>query len=582
MRKNDSVPISKEFHFSNKLDNIPRCPKCNLICSLNLYYKEGKPIIKYLCENNHKGAIPLEEYMKQYNKHSLSKQKCDDCNKSQNEIKGDFFYCFKCGKFVCHSCVINHPNDDKHNSINYKRYDSFCKIHSNSFDFYCKKCKKNICIYCKSQHKLHEIIDLSECNYSEESKNKLEENIKIIENKIIDLDIIKEEILLEIDKLKKSNELEMKLFKLLIDAYKYEESQNNVNYNVVENLKDFEEIFGLNKIQLYEKVFKEGKRFISFLQNIQKKKEKKDINLFKKNFKTLNNHTKYIYHLSKLKDGRLISCSGDSTLNIYKKDSFELQLSIKEHSDEVFFCTQLINDKIITCSKDNTMNIIKLIDENKYNLEQKLTGHNSYVNNVIEIRENELISVSHDKTMKLWEFKKDKFECSKSTTFQNSGGNSNILKINEDEFVTSSENDKCIKFWNSCDYSLISTINNIETYWNFKILCLIKEYILCVGGTNSKGFYLINISTHQLIKNILGPQQINSIVLCSNGLLLCSIKNENGNYAIANYIYENNDLKKVVEKENIHDGQINICIELDEGIVASGGNNDYLIKLWRN
>ena len=114
MRKNDSVPISKEFHFSNKLDNIPRCPKCNLICSLNLYYKEGKPIIKYLCENNHKGAIPLEEYMKQYNKHSLSKQKCDDCNKSQNEIKGGFSNCFKCDKFVCHSCVINHPNDDKH------------------------------------------------------------------------------------------------------------------------------------------------------------------------------------------------------------------------------------------------------------------------------------------------------------------------------------------------------------------------------------------------------------------------------------------------------------------------------------
>ena len=57
------------------------------------------------------------------------------------------------------------------------------------------------------------------------------------------------------------------------------------------------------------------------------------------------------------------------------------------------------------------MNIIKLIDENQYNLEQKLTGHNSYVINVIEIRENELVSVSHDKKMKLWEFKKDKFEC---------------------------------------------------------------------------------------------------------------------------------------------------------------------------
>ena len=57
------------------------------------------------------------------------------------------------------------------------------------------------------------------------------------------------------------------------------------------------------------------------------------------------------------------------------------------------------------------MNIIKLIDEDKYNLEQKLTGHSGYVYNVIEIRENELISISRDKTMKIWEIKNEnKFE----------------------------------------------------------------------------------------------------------------------------------------------------------------------------
>ena len=34
-------------------DNITRCPDCNLISSLNLYYKDGKPSINYYCENNH-------------------------------------------------------------------------------------------------------------------------------------------------------------------------------------------------------------------------------------------------------------------------------------------------------------------------------------------------------------------------------------------------------------------------------------------------------------------------------------------------------------------------------------------------
>ena len=79
-------------------DNITRCPDCNLISSLNLYYKEGKPSINYYCENNHKGNILLEDYMKKYNNYSILKEKCQDCNKNQNEIKVEFLYCTKCNK----------------------------------------------------------------------------------------------------------------------------------------------------------------------------------------------------------------------------------------------------------------------------------------------------------------------------------------------------------------------------------------------------------------------------------------------------------------------------------------------------
>ena len=179
----DKLIIQKNELTSNNmtLDDIPRCPNCNLISSLQLYYKDNKPIINY--ENNHNGNISLEEYLQKYNNHSLLKQKCEECNKNQNEIKGDFVYCYKCNKFLCHSCILNHPYNELHNTFNFKRYDSFCKNHSNSFSFYCLKCKKNLCIYCKSQHKSHDIIDLSEFNYSEESKNKIENQMKNIEKR---------------------------------------------------------------------------------------------------------------------------------------------------------------------------------------------------------------------------------------------------------------------------------------------------------------------------------------------------------------------------------------------------------------
>ena len=306
MEKDNNITEKKQYF---NIDNIPRCPECKLIASYKLHYKEGKPIINYFCENNHNGDMPLDDYMQKYNNHSLLKQKCEECNKNQNEVKGDFSFCCKCNKFLCNPCIANHSNIENHNSINYNRYDSYCKIHSNFYGFYCKKCNKNLCIYCYPLHESHELINLSKFNYNDDSKKKLEDNIRNIEKKIIDIDIIKEEILLEIDKLKKSYELEIKFFKLLIHTYKYEESQNNMNYNVIQNLKNFEEIFGLNQIKLYEKIFKEGKKYITFLHNISAKIDQ--TNLLTTNVKTLNEHTSTIYHLSQLKDGRLISCSND-------------------------------------------------------------------------------------------------------------------------------------------------------------------------------------------------------------------------------------------------------------------------------
>ena len=134
MEKKDNT---KEEVALFNIDNIPRCPECILIAALKLNYKDGKPNINYSCENNHKGDISLDEYMKKYNNYSLLKQKCEECNKKQNEVKGDFMFCCKCNKFLCLSCIANHLNIQNHNSINYNRYDSFCKIHSNFYDLYC-------------------------------------------------------------------------------------------------------------------------------------------------------------------------------------------------------------------------------------------------------------------------------------------------------------------------------------------------------------------------------------------------------------------------------------------------------------
>ncbi len=73
MEKNDDIKEEKSLF---NIDNITRCPECNLISSLKLHYQEGKPMINYYCENNHKGDISLEEYLQKYKANSLTKQDC--------------------------------------------------------------------------------------------------------------------------------------------------------------------------------------------------------------------------------------------------------------------------------------------------------------------------------------------------------------------------------------------------------------------------------------------------------------------------------------------------------------------------
>jgi len=103
------------------------------------------------------------------------------------------------------------------------------------------------------------------------------------------------------------------------------------------------------------KYIKKESNLFLFYQNINQNIGQ--TNHFKNNIKTLNNHTSHINHLSILKDGRLISSPSDYIINIYKKDTFELQLSIKEHTGGVLCFTQLYDGRIISCSYDKSMNI---------------------------------------------------------------------------------------------------------------------------------------------------------------------------------------------------------------------------------
>ena len=290
--------------------------------------------------------------------------------------------------------------------------------------------------------------------------------------------------------------------------------------------------------------------------------------------KTIDYTNKPVSILLELKDGRLLSASIDGTVNIYKKDSYEIDLSIKEHSDEIYSVIQLSDERIVTCSKDSLMKVIKLSEDNKYEIESTLKSDDAVLN-AIEIKNNLIISVSLDKTIKVWDLKTFKV----ITTIEEECDN--ILKINENEFMTSSSKNKCIKFWNN--YQIIKTINDLKVTDIIKSILLFEDDKLLIGEDYI--LYLIDVKKYELIKSFEMNGLVLSISKCLDGDILCTIYNSNKNNHILKYHYDNGNLNLIFEKKKAHNYFIFNCIQLKNEIIVSAERKNNAdsneIKFWK-
>ncbi len=189
-RKYDyKIETGKRYEENQKVFNsIPEdqylCPKCSCIPELkNVHTDNG--ILEFRCINHGEILIKVDEYLKSMiDSKTYLKERCDICNKLQNDYRGDIFqYCYDCKKTFCANDALNHKIKLKsHNKmipINEKA--GRCLEHFDEpYTDYCLDCKENICN--KTNHKNHNVVTFF----------KLEVNKQIIaeKNKIL-LNIIK-------------------------------------------------------------------------------------------------------------------------------------------------------------------------------------------------------------------------------------------------------------------------------------------------------------------------------------------------------------------------------------------------------
>ena len=570
--------------------NPCRCPKCFLIPSIKIYEEDNKLKLNFICPNNHEFNELFESL---YNKSKIDIEniQCKICN--NKKLKNKFYLCNECNNFYCKKCKKEHNKEKNHLCININKCDSVCKIHNKDLLGYCEEHKKNYCNYCTdNQHdfKRYKFIYDEEMNNYLNIIKKYEDKIKN-NNQKLNLFAKKIEDLLEtIKNLIKNSQInesiEINFQKEIINTYKYMKEQKNLNYQIIENVrnimkmpiktelnKNIMNIINKNEI-LIENFIDEIKLELGILKENEKFKNFKIENM--ENLTTLNNNQRDIFSLVKLNDERFAAGDSFSNLIIYNKETFKPDLIIKNNLGNLFTFTQLKN-KNLACSfdKNNTLKIIKIKNNNEYKDIQIIkNAHNERITKIIELKNKNIITFSWDCSFKIWKLNNNKYN--KINEFKDINQLSDGLEYKYNEILYAlNTNPQSLVFYNLKKSEKITTLNNLNLSINSlcRIIKLNNDQIV-VAGYNK--IYLVDINNY-VILNKINSNRNDSIIKISHDLFL--IGEENG--TISQFRVKNKQINKESYIKEAHDNSIWSIIYLNDMII-SGGFGSNLIKIWKN
>ncbi len=283
-------------------DSFFRCEICGLMSLIGIDYQNKKIYIEKKCENNHISKTEINTYLKLLNSFEF---KCFNCNKQ----KYDLYFWPQINKFYCNSCKPNNPEK----SINIKKFDSICQKSLIDYSCYCLKCEKNQCIYCICKHEKEKkffnscIINFNEIQFFKNNLSKAKELLKRIEKNSLKLfKHIHEDFKLfekNINEFKEKNDTLIRLCEKIIKCYENHVSNKNINYQVIQNVRNVLNFkLNLKSSNSIHEHFEIIKNFL-ILENsklnieIRFDNESKLNNLHfeKKNFKINNNSQNKIY-----------------------------------------------------------------------------------------------------------------------------------------------------------------------------------------------------------------------------------------------------------------------------------------------
>ena len=192
---------------------------------------------------------------------------------------------------------------------------------------------------------------------------------------------------------------------------------------------------------------------------------------------------------------------------------------------------------------------------------------------IIELKDKTLVSCSHDKSIIF--FTEENLEYKKNFELLTNGNCTTVIQTKENEICYSQGNNNEIYFYDLLEKKMKFSIDNISKFKEYREnFIMISNYLLAIPGENQ--ISLININEYKVVRIVEVP---NSDWICGVCLFNNMLITGDDSKTIRQWKIENDNLTLISKKENAHDGAIITLLNMGNGHIASGSQDDS-IKIW--
>lgn len=450
----------------------------------------------------------------------------------------------------------------------------------NNSTYFCKFCTEHYTSEKKEIHKAHESVKVSEIlniqnlekflQLYNSAKSHLNNYNKQLLNKIINL--LQEKITI-IQKAFLSNKFKnenlIKFYEILLDNYFNKPNNffviNNLINNSLFNISEY--YYSKNEENITDQFY----NILSYFKNDYVLGiPKVDLYNNLKEIAKAKHHTESICSILFLKDGRLATSSCDCSINVINITTLQVEISIPSaHNSSIFYISQLHNQNVITCSSDRTIKIWE-ISESKYKNLATILGNSSSILKVIPITKDRFASCFEFGNIKIWSSNppyRELIELHDKHTSLTS-----IIQLKQNGQLVSCSSQKKINFWNLDKYQLVHSIKGISCVWRNGMVEVSNNKIVVGGACHLS---IINSKTYQIeaIIKIEGNDRVFSIFELRDKTILCGLGKGFYQLSMLNYT-------KVFQKEMAHEHNILSLCPVDNFSFFSS-SFDTFIKKWK-